>query len=191
MILTVLARGCDAGADQDGPTGAAPRSVRRRRARVRARHWRRADRRFPPRRRRSRAGRKRVEVALDPDGARSASRPTVAHSSRPSAAATSSPLSRSAWTGCSGSHDDRLARCDAVRVRHLVERDTRRYRGLPRREGSGRSVELPRDGDTITPGTASVGNGRSEICWAVISNDGRYAFTTNFADGAVSRYAIN
>src|SRR2546430_873036 len=46
------------------------------------------------------------------------------------------------------------------------------------------------DGDTVTPGTASIGNGRSEICWAVISNDGRYAFTTNFADGAVSRYAI-
>ena len=46
------------------------------------------------------------------------------------------------------------------------------------------------EGDTITPGTTSIGNGRSEICWAVISNDGRYAFTTNFADGAVSRYAI-
>ena len=46
------------------------------------------------------------------------------------------------------------------------------------------------DGDTITPGTASVGNGRSEICWVVISGDGRYVFTTNFADGAVSRYAI-
>jgi 6-phosphogluconolactonase (cycloisomerase 2 family) len=46
------------------------------------------------------------------------------------------------------------------------------------------------DGDAITPGTASVGNGRSEICWAVITKDGRYAFTTNFADGAVSRYAI-
>ena len=46
------------------------------------------------------------------------------------------------------------------------------------------------DGDAIAPVTASVGNGRSEICWAVISNDGRYAFTTNFADGAVSRYAI-
>lgn len=46
------------------------------------------------------------------------------------------------------------------------------------------------DGDAVTPVTASVGNGRSEICWAVISNDGRYAFTTNFADGAVSRYAI-
>ena len=46
------------------------------------------------------------------------------------------------------------------------------------------------DGDEITPVTPSIGNGRSEICWAVISNDGRYAFTTNFADGAVSRYAI-
>lgn len=47
------------------------------------------------------------------------------------------------------------------------------------------------DGDVLTPGTASVGNGRSEICWAVITGDGRYAFTTNFADGAVSRYAID
>jgi 6-phosphogluconolactonase (cycloisomerase 2 family) len=46
------------------------------------------------------------------------------------------------------------------------------------------------DGDMLTPGTASMGNGRSEICWAVITDDGRYAFTTNFADGAVSRYAI-
>jgi 6-phosphogluconolactonase len=38
--------------------------------------------------------------------------------------------------------------------------------------------------------TRSAGNGRSEICWAVVSNDGRYVFTTNFADGAVSRYAV-
>jgi 6-phosphogluconolactonase (cycloisomerase 2 family) len=37
----------------------------------------------------------------------------------------------------------------------------------------------------------SVGNGRSEICWAVVSKDDRYVFTTNFADGAVSRYAVN
>src|SRR5204862_2589319 len=36
----------------------------------------------------------------------------------------------------------------------------------------------------------SIGNGRSEICWAVVTADGRHAFTTNFADGAVSRYAI-
>ncbi len=40
------------------------------------------------------------------------------------------------------------------------------------------------------PLSKSVANGRSEICWAVVSNDGRYVFTTNFADGAVSRYAI-
>ncbi len=45
-------------------------------------------------------------------------------------------------------------------------------------------------GGSVTPVTASVGNGRSEICWAVVTPDGRYAFTTNFADGAVSRYAI-
>src|SRR5215208_6535127 len=38
--------------------------------------------------------------------------------------------------------------------------------------------------------TSSVGNGRSEICWAVITPDDRFAFTTNFADGGVSRYAI-
>jgi 6-phosphogluconolactonase (cycloisomerase 2 family) len=45
-------------------------------------------------------------------------------------------------------------------------------------------------GDSIAPVSRSVGNGRSEICWAVITGDGRYAFTTNFADGAVSRYAV-
>ena len=43
---------------------------------------------------------------------------------------------------------------------------------------------------TLAPITGSVGNGRSEICWAVIADD-RYVFTTNFADGAVSRYAID
>jgi 6-phosphogluconolactonase len=38
--------------------------------------------------------------------------------------------------------------------------------------------------------TSSVGNGRSEICWAVSSADGRHVFTTNFADGAVSSYSV-
>jgi 6-phosphogluconolactonase len=45
-------------------------------------------------------------------------------------------------------------------------------------------------GATATPVSRSVGNGRSEICWAVVSKDDRYVFTTNFADGAVSRYSI-
>jgi 6-phosphogluconolactonase len=38
--------------------------------------------------------------------------------------------------------------------------------------------------------TSSVGNGRREICWVVVTPNDRFAFTTNFADGAVSRYAI-
>jgi 6-phosphogluconolactonase len=42
----------------------------------------------------------------------------------------------------------------------------------------------------VSPQTRSLGNGRSEICWAVTTKDGRFAFTTNFADGAVSRYAV-
>jgi 6-phosphogluconolactonase (cycloisomerase 2 family) len=46
------------------------------------------------------------------------------------------------------------------------------------------------DGGPLTPLTRSLGNGRSEICWAVVSPDERFVFTTNFADGAVSRYAI-
>ena len=43
---------------------------------------------------------------------------------------------------------------------------------------------------SLAPRTSSVGNGRSEICWAVITPDDRFAFATNFADGAVSRFAI-
>ena len=43
---------------------------------------------------------------------------------------------------------------------------------------------------SASPVSRSVGNGRSEICWAVATADGRFAFTTNFADGAVSRYAV-
>jgi 6-phosphogluconolactonase len=43
---------------------------------------------------------------------------------------------------------------------------------------------------SLEPRTPSVGNGRSEICWAVITPDDRFAFATNYADGAVSRFAI-
>src|SRR5829696_635215 len=45
------------------------------------------------------------------------------------------------------------------------------------------------DGELVVR-TSSVGNGRSEICWAVVTPDDRFAFTTNYADGAVSRFAI-
>jgi 6-phosphogluconolactonase len=43
---------------------------------------------------------------------------------------------------------------------------------------------------TFAPVTKSAGNGLSEICWAVVTKDDRYAFTTNFADGKISRYRI-
>jgi 6-phosphogluconolactonase (cycloisomerase 2 family) len=46
------------------------------------------------------------------------------------------------------------------------------------------------EGTGAIPVSKSIANGRSEICWAVVTNDGRYVFTTNFADGAVSRYAV-
>jgi 6-phosphogluconolactonase (cycloisomerase 2 family) len=46
------------------------------------------------------------------------------------------------------------------------------------------------DGAALTPLTRSLGNGRSEICWAVVTPDDRFVFTTNFADGAVSAWAF-
>jgi hypothetical protein len=39
--------------------------------------------------------------------------------------------------------------------------------------------------------TSSVGNGRSEICWVVVTPDDRFASTTNYADGAVSRFGTS
>jgi 6-phosphogluconolactonase len=51
------------------------------------------------------------------------------------------------------------------------------------------SSYVMRDGD-LEPASRSISNGHSEICWATVTPDDRYAYTTNFADGAVSRYAI-
>jgi 6-phosphogluconolactonase len=60
------------------------------------------------------------------------------------------------------------------------------------RAGKGEAAASSYDvrGGVPMPVTRSLGNGRSEICWAVVSRDDRYVFTTNFADGAVSRYAV-
>ena len=43
---------------------------------------------------------------------------------------------------------------------------------------------------TFTPATRSLANGMSEICWAVVTPDDRFAYTTNFAESTVSRFAI-
>src|SRR5512146_2436751 len=46
------------------------------------------------------------------------------------------------------------------------------------------------DGTTLRTVSPSVGDGRSEVCWAVGSADGRSVWVTNFGDGTVSRYAV-
>jgi 6-phosphogluconolactonase (cycloisomerase 2 family) len=42
----------------------------------------------------------------------------------------------------------------------------------------------------LAPVSGAIRNTRSEVCWAVISKDGRTAFVTNFGDGTISTYAI-
>jgi 6-phosphogluconolactonase (cycloisomerase 2 family) len=61
--------------------------------------------------------------------------------------------------------------------------------GAAKGKAAASSYRLRSDGAEVI--TTSVGNGRSEICWAVASADGRYVFATNFADGAVSRYSVS
>ena len=42
----------------------------------------------------------------------------------------------------------------------------------------------------LAPVSGAVASTRSEVCWAVISKDGRTVFVTNFGDGTISTYAI-
>jgi 6-phosphogluconolactonase (cycloisomerase 2 family) len=42
----------------------------------------------------------------------------------------------------------------------------------------------------LQPVTGSVGDTRSEVCWAAVTPDGRFAYVTNFGDGTISSYAI-
>ena len=50
------------------------------------------------------------------------------------------------------------------------------------------SYALGREG--ISPVSRSVGNTRSEVCWAAVTPDGRFVYVTNFGDGTISSYAI-
>jgi 6-phosphogluconolactonase len=43
----------------------------------------------------------------------------------------------------------------------------------------------------LAPVSGAVGNTRSEVCWAVIGNEGTTVFVTNFGDGTISTYAID
>jgi 6-phosphogluconolactonase len=51
------------------------------------------------------------------------------------------------------------------------------------------SYALDRD-HGIEPVSASVQNTRSEVCWAAVTQDGRYAYVTNFGDNTISSYEI-
>ena len=42
----------------------------------------------------------------------------------------------------------------------------------------------------LTAISASVGDSRSEVCWAAVTRDGRFAYVTNFGDGTISSYQI-
>jgi len=42
----------------------------------------------------------------------------------------------------------------------------------------------------IAPVSGSIGDTRSEVCWAAVTNGGRFAYVTNFGDGTISSYAI-
>jgi 6-phosphogluconolactonase len=42
----------------------------------------------------------------------------------------------------------------------------------------------------LSPVSRSVGDTRSEVCWAAISPDDRYLYVTNFGDGTISAYTI-
>jgi 6-phosphogluconolactonase (cycloisomerase 2 family) len=44
---------------------------------------------------------------------------------------------------------------------------------------------------SLGPVSRSIRNGRTALCWTVVTPDGRHAFGTNFGDGAVSRYDID
>jgi 6-phosphogluconolactonase (cycloisomerase 2 family) len=42
----------------------------------------------------------------------------------------------------------------------------------------------------VVPVSGAVASSRSEVCWAVISNDGTTVFVTNFGDGTISAYSL-
>ena len=47
------------------------------------------------------------------------------------------------------------------------------------------------DAGSLATVSGSIGDTRSEVCWAAVTNDGRFAYVTNFGDGTISSYAIS
>ena len=42
----------------------------------------------------------------------------------------------------------------------------------------------------LAPVSGSVADTRSEVCWAAVTGDGRFAYVTNFGDGTISSFGI-
>jgi 6-phosphogluconolactonase (cycloisomerase 2 family) len=56
--------------------------------------------------------------------------------------------------------------------------------------GAAASYQVNDDG-TLTPASASVENGGTDTCWFVITDDGKYGYTTSFfGDGRISIYDV-
>jgi 6-phosphogluconolactonase len=43
---------------------------------------------------------------------------------------------------------------------------------------------------TLKPVSGSVGDTRSEVCWAAVTKDGRFVYVTNFGDSTISSYVV-
>jgi 6-phosphogluconolactonase (cycloisomerase 2 family) len=52
------------------------------------------------------------------------------------------------------------------------------------------SYQLNADG-TISVISGSVQNGQTDVCWVVITNDGRYVYAANFGSGTISSYTLS
>ena len=64
--------------------------------------------------------------------------------------------------------------------------------GLPIVNNAGvSSYELNEKTGSLEPITNSSKNGQTDGCWIVITNDQRYAFTSNFASGTISSFEIS
>ncbi len=56
-------------------------------------------------------------------------------------------------------------------------------------QGGAASYEVGRDG-VLAPLGPTTRNGRSDTCWLVNTDDGRYAYTTNFQSGDISSFRV-
>jgi len=67
--------------------------------------------------------------------------------------------------------------------------ETENFAGAPG-QGSAASYDIGDDG-TLTPISGTVNNGRSDTCWIVLTDDGRYAYVTNAMSNDISSYRVD